>query len=172
MAWLLDQKETLAWLFQSKCLRVKHRKMLQDNTGRDTSCEAPSSALDFFFFHMIAILPTRRSDSLLHQILQEAAAQEVPYSKWPEHPSDLPRMWGLGGAPFQILTFVLAVPSIWVLFPLSGCCSLCLRAVPSVWVLFPLSGYCSLCLRAVPSVWMLFPPSEGCSLCLDAVPSI
>lgn len=121
MAWLLDQKEMLAWLFRSKCLRVKHRKMLQVNTVRDTSCEASSSALDFFFFHMIAILPTRRSNSLLHQILQEAAAQEVPSSKWPEHPSDLPRMWGLGG--------LLSKSSpLFLLFPLSGCCSLCLKA--------------------------------------------
>ena len=145
MAWLLDQKDTLAWLFWSKCPRVKHRKRLQVNTVRDTSCEAPSSAPDFFFFHMIAISPTRRSDSLPYQSLQEAAAQEVPSSKWPEHPSDLPRMWSLGGLLSR------SSPSF-LLFPLSGCCSLCLRAVASVWVLFPLSEGCSLCLGAVPSV--------------------
>lgn len=50
MAWLLDQKEMLAWLYRSKCLRVKRRKILQVNTVRDTSCEAPSTALEGFFF--------------------------------------------------------------------------------------------------------------------------
>ena len=62
---------------------------------------------------MIAISPTLRSNSLLQQILQEEAAQEAPSSKWLEHPGDLPRMWGGGrGVPFQILTFVPAVPSV------------------------------------------------------------
>lgn len=118
MAWLLDQKEMLAWLYRSKCLRVKRRKMLQVNTVRDTSCEAPSAALKvFFFFHMIAILPTLRSDSLPQQIMQEAAAQEVPSSKWLEHPGDHPRMWE-GGS--------LTNPH------LCPCCSLSLSAVPSV----------------------------------------
>ena len=50
MAWLLDQKEMLAWLYRSKCLRVKRGKMLQVNTVRDTSCEAPSAALKVFLF--------------------------------------------------------------------------------------------------------------------------
>ena len=43
-------EEMLAWLYRSKCLRVKRRKMLQVNTVRDTSCEAPSAALKVFFF--------------------------------------------------------------------------------------------------------------------------
>lgn len=92
---------------------LKHRKMLQVNTVGALPVKHPAQRGTFLFFHMIAISPTLRSNSLPQQILQEEAAQEAPSSKWLEHPGDLPGMWGGGGGvPFQTLTFVSDVPSV------------------------------------------------------------
>jgi hypothetical protein len=58
------------------------------------------------------------------------------------------------------------VQFIWLLFSVSGPCSVYLTPVQCVWPLFSMSGPCSVRLALVQCVWSMFSMSGACLVCL------